>query len=1238
MTTQKYNPDKQNIDSKIYDDRHKWKSDLWILKWVALLVIIIDFYWINKHPVFKIDAINLLVLLFFIYTLRVTVFFRNKLSFKIQMFYLIFDFLIFASFDCLSLTLFADSSRMYVLYLIPVIYCSYWFKWGFALIFVSLISFTYFILNYSILLADEIGFIIISEIKSKLVPVIALYFIVTFLVIFFKRITLKYLLDIDQELKNRAEKLEQVKQSTQTLLKDKIDGFIAIDENGKITEANQLARELLGYSEKEMYKINAKKIYSPGEASKIMTLLRQSPEGAIYNFKTLLHSKEKEKIPILLSASFLCDRDSNLQAMLSKGKKFPSIGYFRDTRADDIFADITRELASIMNEKVLLDKIVEKVSATIKSETCDVFIYNEHSGLIECISSIGIPMRLKGRRGIESYAEQEGETGYVFSFGKTRNISNIDVKKEGPKNSKIKWSTARRFAQHSRYGDLKHFLGTPLRIQGEIYGVIRVLNKYKTDNELDKQGFTNKDVLLLERISHQVSILLEKVINKERFEAISKVGMELNAKVGVPLDDLLTIIASGVVKGMKFKSCSLRLIEDGNKLKIKAYYGLRREYEDEKFTLKIGESISGKVVKTGEMKIIEDVKNEKDYKFKELLKEGLKSMLSIPLKHHNKVIGIINCYTGKKHRFTDQEIRIMETFAVYAGVAIQNKKRMDELLALNEIGSELVKPFQLEKLFDHILEKAKEISGADRLCIKRYDERTSDISTLSSCDCQWHKQTKHCVFKLGDDFISEVIRKGEPKIIPNYDISMEKLDNVSNKELFADTKSCMIAPIKIYGRVFGVLCLESKRGNYFNENDLLILNTFSNQVAAAVRNADFFKKLHDVRETFPRISELSMDIHKVLEKIVNTAAEVLETDILVLYRYDERTKKFILPPIYTGDIKYKEAFESDTIFLEVPHLIIKGKKSHFADHSQDDPVMTSQKKELKEGAIFVKREEIVSSAGFILRVGKEIEGVMFLNYRTPHEFNADERQLIEIFASYIAIAIQNVKHFSEKKAADVMQTIGIITSSFAHKLKNDIGTLTIYTSHLMGEIQPGHPQYFPISQIKEKISKIVAELDQFHKASRLYIQEKKLASLKYLIDMLKSEISPDLKAKKIDLHIEIPANIPRIKIDPIQFKMVLWNLARNSIEAISEKGGKISISVSKLDENVLIQWTDSGPGIPPENAPKIFDVFWTTKNKGYGLGLFHAKAIIEEHYGSISLDMNYKKGTRFLIELPLTQD
>jgi PAS domain S-box-containing protein len=1250
MKTKKPKSGKQNFIAKIYDSTHKWESDLWILKWIALLFIIVDFHWINTTPISKIVTIILTEVLYFIYALLYTAYFRKKLSFNVQFLNLLFDFLWFTFFLYLSLSMFSSSSRIYVLYIIPVIYCSYWFKWAFTLIFVTLVSAAYFIINYSILLANKEEFFIISEIKGTLGPVVAVYFLITFLVIFFKRIILKYLVDIDRELEDRAEKLKQEKEYTRSLLKDKIDGFIAIDEDGYVTEVNKLACELFGYDESEIYSKNVKEIYAHGEAARMIRALRESSDGTIENFRTfVVNNKDGEKIPIMVSAAFLYDRKNlDLKEELAKGKRFPNLGYFRDLRAEEVFDRIGKEIIFLQNEKALLTEIAGSISRILKAEACSILIYNGVTNRLEINTSYGIPRILRGfKKPIqEQYDEMEGLVGYVFSTGKTLNVKRIDIS-----NKKIytadnvlnyinfKWNYVENFAEYSKYKDFQHFLAAPLKIEGEVYGVIRVLNKYLNDKELDKNGFHDEDQSQLERISNQVSIIVEKFMNKERFESISKIGMELNERLDLPLDDFfLGFVASKTVYRMQFTACFIYIVEEGNKLRIKAYEGLEGDYaENEKYTLKIGEGISGEVAKTGIHRMISDIKKE-ETKFNDIYileEENLKSMLSVPINYENKVFGVINCCTRRAHIFTQEEIQIIQTFAIYTAVAIQNRKRVRELLAINEIGSELVKPFQLEKLFDHILEKAMDISGADRICIKKYDERTGDISTLSSWGCEWHNQTKEYVLKLGDDFISEVIRNRQPKIIPQYDIKLEKLGKVPNRKLFADTKSCMIVPIKIYGRVFGALCLESRQDNFFDENDILILRTFSNQAAAAIRNADFFNKLQNVKQTFLKISKLSIDIHKVLEKIVNIAAEVLETDVLILYRYDDKTGKIIPPPTYTGEIRYKEFIESEALDAEIPLLIIKKENSHYADHSQYDQIMTAQKKVLKDGSsLFVIREEIVSSAGIILKVWQEIVGVMFINYRTPHEFNADERQLIEIFASYIAIAIQNVKHFRETKIALTMQTVGQIASNFAHKLKNDIGTLNLYTGHLMDETKPGQPQYFPLSQIKEKISKITAEIDHLQKASKLFIQEKRLTNINDLIDDLKSEISQDLKTKKIKLDVKIPANIPEIEIDPVQIKLVLWNLARNSVEAMPE-GGKISISIFKSQENILIECADSGTGIPLENSSKIFDVFWTTKNKGYGLGLFHARSIIEEHNGSISLDINYKEGARFLIELPL---
>jgi PAS domain S-box-containing protein len=1241
MKTKKQNQDKQDFISKIYDPGHQWRYDLWPLKLIALLFIIANFQWFNDPPISKLGIIAITESLFLIYTMLFLVLLKNRPSFKVQILDLVLDLLFIALFDYLSLSFFGYSSRIYALYLIPVIYCGYWFNWSFTLVFVTMVSVVYALLNFYI--PDMRLFYTTGEKIVKLFPVAAIFYLSALALIYYKKKIQRIFIDPDQELKERAEKLEQLKESTQALLKDKIDGFIAIDEKGNITEANQLARELLGYSEEEINKINVKEIYAPGEASRIMKLLRQSPDGTI-NFKTCHQSKEKEKMPILLSASLVYDRELDLAEMLAKGEKFPSIMYFRDIRAEEIFDNIARDITAMPNEKALLDKIVETIARTMKSETCCVLIYNENNLRIEIFSHYGMPERLIGNEAIESYAENESLIDKVFVSGITQNVSNIDVAKKQPEEAGIKWEKAEKFSKYSRFGDYKHFLGTPLRIQGEVYGVIRVLNKYLNNKELDKQGFMAKDILLLERIAHQVSILLEKVRNKERFEAISKVGIELNAKVDVPLDDLLTIIAREVVEGMKFKACSLRLIEDDNKLRIKTYYGFKGEYKQEKFTLKIGEGISGKVATAGIIINVEDLEKEKDFTLKEhLTKEGLKSMLSIPLKHHDRIIGIINCYTGRKHKFTDQEIQVMETFAVYAAVAIRNKKRMDELMALNEIGNEMVKPIKKEELLSLILKKVKLLSGADCLCIKEYDERNGELKTARALNCKWCEKNKNYTINvregLGAEILGQIVKKGNSRIIPDYDEIRNNLGNVPGKDFFNDVKSCALVPIKIDNKVFGIIFLDSYRYNFFSVDDLPVIETFSTQAAIALKNARFFNKLQMVTETFPRISELDVDIDKALKSIVEIAAQVLETDILVLYPYDDKHKKIKWPPIHSGDINYPDLVESDDISAEKPLSFIKRGTSHYSNRSQEDPIMSHKGSPTHKGipGHFISREGIISSAVIILKVGQEIVGVMLIEYRTPHEFDDDERQIIEIFASYIAVAIQNVIHFSEKKAADTMNTIGKLSANFAHKIKNDIGTINLYTGDLMDETKPNSPQYLPLTRIKEKILKITKDINFLSNMSKIvYIPEKKLIHVNDLVKELKSEILPDLEMKKITLEIEIQPGLPKLEIDPTQVKMVFINLTQNSIDAMPG-GGKIFLAISKSNSDLVFAWTDTGSGISPENARKIFDILWTTKENGSGLGLFYAKTIIEEHGGSISLDITHKKGAQFVIVLPISE-
>jgi signal transduction histidine kinase len=105
-------------------------------------------------------------------------------------------------------------------------------------------------------------------------------------------------------------------------------------------------------------------------------------------------------------------------------------------------------------------------------------------------------------------------------------------------------------------------------------------------------------------------------------------------------------------------------------------------------------------------------------------------------------------------------------------------------------------------------------------------------------------------------------------------------------------------------------------------------------------------------------------------------------------------------------------------------------------------------------------------------------------------------------------------------------------------------------------------------------------------------------------------------------------------LDPQQIKLVFSNLADNSIYFIKENG-KITVTTKIIKDTLLIEWIDTGPGIPKEALNKIFEIAYTTRIDGFGLGLFHTKAIVEEYGGNISVDSRHQNGTKFIIKLPI---
>jgi GAF domain-containing protein len=157
----------------------------------------------------------------------------------------------------------------------------------------------------------------------------------------------------------------------------------------------------------------------------------------------------------------------------------------------------------------------------------------------------------------------------------------------------------------------------------------------------------------------------------KHIEALSKVASLITQ--GLYLEELLRLIVNVTAEIMNSKICSLMLLDPGKKeLVVKATQSISEAY-NKKPNIKLGEGIAGTVAQQNKPICVLDVKQDSRYLNRDIArKEGLCSLASVPLAVKGRVIGVLNCYTSKKHKFTEHELGVLQAVAAQAAVAIEN--------------------------------------------------------------------------------------------------------------------------------------------------------------------------------------------------------------------------------------------------------------------------------------------------------------------------------------------------------------------------------------------------------------------------------------------------------------------------------------------------------------------------------------------------------------------------------------
>lgn len=344
--------------------------------------------------------------------------------------------------------------------------------------------------------------------------------------------------------------------------------------------------------------------------------------------------------------------------------------------------------------------------------------------------------------------------------------------------------------------------------------------------------------------------------------------------------------------------------------------------------------------------------------------------------------------------------------------------------------------------------------------------------------------------------------------------------------------------------------------------------------------------------------------------------------------------------------------------LKKKFKVIEGYSNKVIQNVSDAVIVLNEKKEIK---IFNEAAELLFDKKDSLVNGKKLEDV-FNNDNCKNIFDS------KIGLEQIECSINNQKKYllvskseftaeedltnsilvmrdltNQKLMEDQIQrkerlvAMGELASGVAHEIRNPLNTISTITQQLNKDFQPkeNEEEFFTLSNLVAKevkrINETIKSFLHFSKPEKIVLKEFLLSEL---LEQIENQYKPMLSEKSTVINFEKNWD-GKVNWDRNQILQVIMNLIQNAYDSI-ESNGIISVKVEQqINNQILLTISDNGNGIPKHILNKIFNLYFTTKAKGTGIGLSMVQRIIIEHGGTISVESTEGEGTTFSLLLPI---
>jgi len=654
---------------------------------------------------------------------------------------------------------------------------------------------------------------------------------------------------------------------------------------------------------------------------------------------------------------------------------------------------------------------------------------------------------------------------------------------------------------------------------------------------------------------------------------------------------------------------------------------------------------------------------------------GYRAFLAVPMLRDDNVIGIIASWRAEPRAFSDRQIRLLQTFADQAVIAIENVRLFTELKVRNSelrvaleqqtATSELLKvigrsTFDLQPVFETLAENAVRLCEAERALIYRFDDQVLRIVAAHNVSAELRAFIEQNPITLGRGsgaaraaLERRTIHIHDAQTEPEYTYGVGQVDPL---------RTVLGIPMLRADELLGVIVIYRYEVRPFTDNQIALMETFADQAAIAIENARLLSELQARTGELTRsVQELqalgevsqalssTLELETVLSTIVSRASQLAGTDSCTVYEYDERAEELLFRATHNL------AEEVVAVARRAPIRRGEGVAGRMAVTLE--PIQIADIAEA--GAYSGPLRDVLLRTGTRALLGipllreDHLIGGLTVTKKTPGEFSQQVVDLLKTFASQSALAIQNARLFREiedksrqLEAADRHKSEFL--ANMSHELRTPLNAIIGYSEMLQEDAADLGAEQFTddLKRINAAGKHLLELINAVLDLSKIEAGKMELYLENFDVGGLARDIAAviqPLAAKNANrLDVRSPDAIGTMRADLTKVRQALFNLLSNACKFTDR--GTISLAVAREagdgQDWMVFSVSDTGIGMTAEQLSRLFEAFsqadaaTTRKYGGTGLGLALSRRLCRMMGGDVTVASEAGRGSTFTIRLP----